>query len=223
MRFHVFSVLAGHLLFLALFGTSAKAQYWTQTVQLTTTVRHGEPLDVVIDSLDAFLTQNPTTPVRRTAHDSGSIPFHALREKLHDDGVDMWSTTHLLVTYRFDLGRQWRLVETIEHISFVYREDDNQTEFALLHVDFSTPAIGDFLQTRVMRSPLNMNSVTNFRQVLSFLELGRDRLRAGALPSPHSVLSQLLSEGLEISPTAYLLETKGSTVAGAVSPPENLK
>lgn len=195
------------------------AQEWRQTVQVITTVRYDEPLGVFADSLSKFLSQRPTTLVRRSAQDPASIPFTDLREQLYEDGVEIRSVTHALVRYRFDFDRQLQLVETIEDVNFIYRIDESQTDLPLLYLDFDAPTINDFVRTRGIRSPVNMASVTTFRQLLSFpslrkdheiviTEIGGEAVRSEAVTREQQVVVQFLSGYSEVGPRSYVLTSK---------------
>ena len=219
MNVRAASVLACSLFVFLSWIPSVYAQEWRQTVQVITTIRYDEPLGVFADSLSTFLARHPTTLVRRTAQDPASVPFTDLREQLYEDGVEVRSVTHALVRYRFAFDRQSQLVETIEDVNFIYREDESQADLALLYVDFDDPTIDDFMRTQGIRSPVNMASVTSFRRLLSFpflrknhemviTEIGGKARRSEAFTSQQQVVVQFLSGYSEVGPRSYILATK---------------
>jgi hypothetical protein len=165
------SITGALLLLLSLSIDTVQAQDWRQEVQLVAPVEYDGPLQVLTDSLSALFARNPGVLVRREAQDSTLIPARQLRKQLHEDGVDISSATHAFIRYKFELGRSYKIVETITDIYFIYRRSSSQTDIPILYLTTKEPAISELIRKRGIPSRMNLEATTPFRDLLAFPNL----------------------------------------------------
>jgi len=217
------SLLAGSLvLLLAGAPSSAQAQDWRQEIQIITTIPYGSPLHVFLDSMGTLLDQNPEMNVRRSPDDTSSMTASTLREALYEDGLDLTSASHAFIRYRFDLpGTGSGVIETIQDVYFIFRMDESRSDLPILHVNTRSPVVSRMLVEQGITSPVNMMSVTPFRQLLAFpvmndrydtavVELGGQTVREGPGPQQASLL-HLINEHMSVG--TYVLTTTRDKLA----------
>lgn len=209
------------MLLIGLVAGPTLAQQWRQEVQIITPIQLGDPTHVFLDSLDAVLARTPDLLLRRTA-DSSSMSYRALRESLYADGLDLRSATHALIRYRFDLTEQGSgVVETVEDLYFIFRLDESREDLPILYLDTRDPAVSDLLLDRGIPSPVNMLSVTSFRQLLAYptlqeryetavVEFGGRTLREYD-DAQQSMLLRLIEEHMSVG--SYVLTTAHQQMA----------
>lgn len=210
------STCAGSLLLVLLFvPLSTHAQVWRQEMQVLTTVEYGEPIHAFLDSLSARLATNPSFQTRRSADDKNTMAYSDLLTALYDEGIDLQSASHVFLRYRFTLGNQGDgLTETLEDLYFIFRFDDATADIPIIHLDTRDPLVHALLVHRGVSSPMNMEAVRSFRELMAFplvqgsdqtviVEIGRQPLREEIGPK-HRVLIDYLN-GQE--PSGYTLET----------------
>jgi len=170
MTFRMLPALFGGLLLL-LVPTSVHAQEWAQEIQIVTTVGYEEPLHVFVDSLSNALTQNPDTRVKHTPQDDAGVSFTELRAELLNNGLALNSATHAFIRYRFELTAGSEIVETIETMYFIFRGREDRSDIPILYVDTREPVVGTLIRKSGIPSPVNLKSVTTFREMLAFPQL----------------------------------------------------
>lgn len=214
------ALFAGALaLLLAFFAAPTHAQEWRQELQVLTTVPYQSPTHVFLDSLATLLNKNPDIRVRRSDEDRELIPFRTLQNELYDEGVDLRSASHVFLRYRFDLNEQGSgIIETIQDLYFIVRFDESESDLPILYVDTKNPIVSTLLLNRGISSPVNMRSVTPFRQFLAFpalyvqqetavVEMGRRPLRDELGPR-QTALVEFLNEKMGFGPGSYALTTR---------------
>lgn len=133
-------------------------------------VSESEVLEAFLDSLTASLENNPAMRVRRSPQDSSLVSYRALSKRLLDEGLALISATHVFIQYRFEWKND-EIVETIEDLHFIYRENPAEEDISLLHVAVDTPTVRDVLIHSGIPSEVNMQTVTPFRRFLAFPRL----------------------------------------------------
>lgn len=137
-----------------------------------TVVKEGQELEVFLDSLITVLEQNPETRVRRSPEDTSSVPYQALSDALLEKGLALTSATHAFIQYRF-VREDTRVVETIEDLYFIYRENPEEEDLSILYVSMDHPVVRDVLVNSGIPSEVNMEAFTPFRRYLSFPRLAQ--------------------------------------------------
>ena len=195
------------------------AQEWRQELQVITTVPYESPTHIFLDSLATILTNTPDILVRRSPKDKDPVPFHTLQDELYDEGVDLRSASHVFLRYRFDLNQENSgVLETIQDLYFIFRFDESESDLPILYIDTRNPLVSNLLLNRGIPSPVNMRSVTPFRQFLAFpvlyaqeepavVEMGRRALRDEMGPR-RLALIEFLNEKMGFGPGAYALTTR---------------
>lgn len=136
-------------------------------------VTESDVLEVFLDSLTAALENNPAMRVRRSPQDSSLVSYRALSERLLDKGLALISATHVFIQYRFEWKKN-EIVETIEDLHFIYREDSTEEDISLLHLGVDNATVRDVLLHSGVPSEVNMQTVTPFRRYLVFPRLVRE-------------------------------------------------
>jgi hypothetical protein len=213
------------VLLLGVIAGPALGQQWRQEVQIITPIQFNDPTHVLLDSLAAVLDRTPDLQVRRTA-DSSAMSYAALRESLYADGVDLRSATHAFIRYRFDLTEQGSgIIETIKDVTFIFRLDESREDLPILYLDTQDPAVSDLLLNRGIPSPVNMLSVTPFRQLLAYpfinernetavVEFGGRTIREGDNAAHQSMLLGLIEEHMSVG--TYVLTTSHQQTVAVV-------
>jgi hypothetical protein len=203
----------------------ATAQEWRQEIELITPVAFDGPTHLLLDSLDARLSQSPALRVRR-APDEPALSYTDLREALYADGVDLRSASHALLRYRFDLAEQGvGVVETLESLTFIFRVDESRVDLPIVHLDTRSPVVSALLTESGRQSPVNMRSITPFRTLVSYpylsahqetdlVAFGDQTIREG-LPLRQMAVLDLLEEHMIMG--TYRLDTAPERLA-AVTP-----
>lgn len=216
-RFILFT--ASLALLLIALTVPAHAQQWRQELQVLTTVPHESPTHIFLDSIATLLGKNPDMLVRRSPKDEAPMPFHTLQDTLYEEGIDLRSASHVFLRYRFDLNEQGSgVIETIQDLHFIFRLDESESDLPILYVDTTTPIVSNLLVHRGIPSPVNMRSMTPFRQHLAFLvlhaqqetavvEMGRRPLR-DTLDPRQAALIEFLNEKMGLGPGEYALTTR---------------
>jgi hypothetical protein len=214
---------ASLVLLIGLVAGPTLAQQWRQEVQIITPIQFNDPTHVLLDSLAAVLGRTPTLQVRRTA-DSSATSYRALQESLYADGLDLRSATHALIRYRFDLTEQGSgIIETVEDMYFIFRLDEAREDLPILYLNTRDPAVSDLLVDRGIPSPVNMLSVTPFRQLLAYpsvkenhetavVEFGGRTIRDYD-DAQQSMLLGLIEEHMSVG--TYVLTTSHQQMAAA--------
>ena len=217
MTLRVFSSLTGTLVFvLALSIAPVQAQNWSQEIQVITTVRNGEPLQVFTDSLSAMFFRHPEVLVRREVTDAIPMPAAQLRDQLYADGVDINSATHALIRYQFELRGDSEIVETIKGIYFIYRGSESQADLPILYLNPAEPFINNVIRTRGIPSLMNMEVVDTFREMFAFpylnerqetamIEISGRSLRGYTVTPEQRILEEFLTDHLNMGGGSYVL------------------
>lgn len=169
---HFVRYAGGVLLLFALVTGPTQAQEWRQESQLMTVVEEDGALDLLLDSLSAAFEEAPETLVRRSPQDTAAVSYRTLSSRLLDKGLGLISTSHLFIQYRFERTTTG-LVETVEELHFIYREESDEEDISLLYVSTDNPTVREVLLQSGVLSEVNMQTVTPFRRFLAFPRLVR--------------------------------------------------
>ena len=211
--------IASLALFFASITVPAQAQEWGQEIQVITTIPYESPTQVFLDSVASILDRNPDVMVRRSPRDKSPVPFRTLQNELYDEGVDLRSASHVFLRYQFDLNEQGSgVTETIQDMHFIFRFDESESDLPILYLNTRDPVVSGVLLNRGIPSPVNMRSMTSFRQFLAFpvlydqqqtvvVEIGRRSLREELGPR-QTALVDFLNEKMGFGPGSYALTTR---------------
>lgn len=169
----------GLLLFLVAAWTLAaapsEAQRWSQRAQVITPIERDQPVYLFLDSLVQKMETSEGVFVRRSPSDRDRIPLSNLQQKLLDDGLGLLSASHAFIQYDFSIVND-QFIETVEHISFIYRSGFAEDEdVALFTVSTNDPLVAGVLEDQGLPISTNLRAVRPFAELISFPRL----IRAG--------------------------------------------
>ncbi|HKL88018.1 MAG TPA: hypothetical protein VJ884_03360 [Salinibacter sp.] len=223
------AVIGSLLLLCSYFTTSVQAQEWAQEVQIITTVGYGEPLHIIVDSLNSVLTRNPQIQVQRTPTDDAPIAYSELQDELLNEGLDLNSASHAFISYRFELVNGSEIVETINEMYFIYRARVDRSDLPILYVNTRIPVVNNLIRNKGVPRLTNMKSMRSFREMLAFpyltkrqetamVEIAGRPIREDT-PQQEQLLTDFLTDQMNLGGGSYVLSMPRTTVAQVAASP----
>jgi hypothetical protein len=224
MTLRTLTAVVGSLLLLSpVFPSLAHAQEWAQEIEIITTVGYGDPLHVFVDSLNDALSRNPDAQVKRFPRAETTVSFAELQNELLADGLDLNSVSHAFIRYRFELGPDSEIIETIEEMYFILRVREDRSDLSVLHVSTRDPVVNTLIRDKGIPSPVNMKAVQPFRNMLAFPYLNARQETAmveiagravrDETPQHQQFLIDFLTDRMMLGMGSYVLDMPRPSVA----------